>query len=225
MTIFNYCILCAQNDFDIPPGTVQVNDSLYIDKSPVTNLMFMEYLTAKEVLKNKGYLTFNEFIKDTNEKGFSREMTTIRIPSPLLIEFYSSNKYLKRKGYGREWKFRYHPVLNVSKIQAFEFCKWRTEMVSHLWKNDEKYSAVKSLSNKISYRLATKKELELANTFFSNSNMKTEFTEKILKVKQKKMVTDFIVFPIQEMTISEELFNQKLNYEYIGFRCICEIEK
>ena len=60
----------------------------------------------------------------------------IRIPSPLLIEFYSSNKYLKRRGYGGETKFKYHPVLNVSKNQAAEYCKWRTEMVNHLWKNN-----------------------------------------------------------------------------------------
>lgn len=220
----SFGILNAQNDFSIPPGTIQLNDSLFVDKSPVTNLMFIEYLTAKEVLQNNGYGTFSEFVKKTNVTGFPLEMTII-IPSRLLFEFYSNNKYLKRKGYGRESKFTYHPVLNVSKKQAAEYCEWRTEMVNHLWKNDERYVFNKNIVNKISYRLASKNELVHANTLFSNSNTKTEFKEDLLKVKQTKMATGFTIFPMKELTKSEDVFNQNPNYEFNGFRCICEIEK
>ena len=148
LLIYNFNLLNAQSDLTIPPGTIQLNDNLFFDKSPVTNIMFVEYLTIKKVLENKGYSSFSQFIKDNNIKGFPKEMRVLRYPSPLLIQFYSSNKYLKRKGYGRKYKFRYHPVLNISKKQAIDFCKWRTEMVSHLWLNDEKYSSIKNQSNK-----------------------------------------------------------------------------
>lgn len=223
--ICNFCILNAQNDLESPPGTIQLNDSLFIDKSPVTNFMFIEYLTVKKTLEGKGFITFGQFTKVTNEKGFPLEMRIIKLPSPLLIEFYSNNNYLKRKGYGRESKFKYHPVLNVPKKQAIDFCKWRTEMVSHLWKNDEKHSKYKNLSDKISYRLATQNELELANTFFSNLNRAVDFKEKILKIKKEKEATDFTVFPIRELTISEQLFNNNSNFEFTGFRCVCEMKK
>lgn len=53
--LFNFYQLNAQENIDIvnPPGTIKLNDSLYIDKTPVTNLMFLEYLTAKNFLKKK----------------------------------------------------------------------------------------------------------------------------------------------------------------------------
>ncbi len=225
LIICNFYLLNAQNDFVMPPGTLQLNDSLFIDKSPVTNLIFLEYLTVKKALKSKGYTSFSDFTKQTNERGFPMEMKTIRYPSPLLIKFYLNNKYLKRKGYGREYKFRYHPVLNISKKKAIDFCKWRTEMVSHLWLNDEKYSSIKNQSDKISYRLATKNELILANTYFSNLEKVIKFKEKLLKIKQDKVTTRFTVFPINELTTSDQLFNDKSNFKFTGFRCVCELKK
>lgn len=225
LLICNFCSLNAQNELVVPPGTLQLNDSLFIDKSPVTNLMFIEYLTVKKVLKNKGYTSFKEFTKETNENGFPIEMRIIIYPSPLLIEFYSNNKYLKSKGYGREYKFSYHPVLNVSKKLATDFCKWRSEMVSHLWLNDEKYSSIKNQSDKISYRLAATNELIRANTYFSNLKRAIEFKEKLLKIKQDKVTTEFTVFPVNELTTSEQLFNDKPNFEFTGFRCVCEMKK
>lgn len=225
LIICNFHLLNAQNDLGIPPGTLQLNDSLFIDISPVTNLMFLEYLTVKEVLKSKGYTSVREFTKGTSENGFPIEMRTLSYPSPLLIEFYLKNKYLKRKGYGREYKFRYHPVLNISKKQAIDFCKWRTEMVSHLWLNDEKYASIKYQSDKISYRLATKNELILANTYFSNLDRVIEFKEKLLKIKQDKITSEFTVFPVNELTTSEQLFNDKPSFEFTGFRCACELKK
>ncbi|NDP26610.1 MAG: SUMF1/EgtB/PvdO family nonheme iron enzyme [Flavobacterium sp.] len=221
--ICNFCTLNAQNNIDIPPGAIQLNDSIFIDISPVTNYMFTEYLTAKKVLRNKGYESFGEFVKKTNEKGFPIEM---RIIAPhLLIDFYSDNKFLTSNEYGLIYKFQNHPVLNASKKQAIDYCKWRTEMVSHLWKYDEKHMSNKNLSNKINCRLATENELILAKTFFTNSNKIGEFNEKILTVKQEKFATQFTIFPVNEMTASEKLFNNKSNFEFTGFRCICEMGK
>lgn len=223
LLVGNFWLLNAQNSIEIPPGTIRLNDSSFIDLSPVTNLMFTEYLTAKKVLKNKGYETFSEFTKATNEKGFPIEMKVAF--SPLLIDFYSNNNYLTQKNYGREYQFQYLPVLNVSKEQAIDFCKWRTEMVSHLWKYDEKKALNKNLSDKINYRLATENELIVAQTFFLNSNTIIEFNEKLLDIKQEKNATQFTIFPVKELTSSEKLFNFNSNYGFTGFRCICEMKK
>lgn len=218
----SFCILNAQVDLKIPPGTIRVNDSLYIDKTPVTNLMLLEYLTMKYALENKGYSSFIEFAEDTNEKGFPRNLITIIQPSSLLIEFYSNNKFLKKKGYGWNDRYRYHPVLNISKKQAIDYCQWRTEMVSHLWSNHENYSSVKNLSDKISYRLPTENELIHATKLFSNVNFIVEFKEELLKIKQEQEITTFTLFPINEITLSDQLFHKRPNFEFTGFRCICE---
>lgn len=220
--ICNYCVLHAQNNFPIPPGTIQFKDSLFIDKSPVTNLMFIEYLTAKQFLESKGYDSFSEFQKETNGE-FPIEMRTMIFPSPLL-ELYASNKYLKKKSYGSESKFKYHPVLNISKKQAMDYCEWRTNMVRHLWKYHEKFSMNKNLSDNITYKLASKNELELANALFYNLDKAVVLKKNLFSIKQEKEIEAFTLFPIRELTVSDEIFNNNSTYEYTGFRCVCEIK-
>lgn len=221
----NLNLLFCQDEVIIPPGTLKLNDSVFIDKSPVSNIMFSEYLNVKKVLKNKGYNSFNEFTAETNESGFPLEFRILRIPSPLLIEFYANDKFLNKKGYATESKYTDFPVLNVPKTIAMNYCKWRTEMVSHLWMYDEKYATVKDLAEKIVYRLATKEELLNASSIYSNSGNLVTFKGKLLKIKEEIQSNKFSVFPISEMTLSDEFFNDQEDYEYIGFRCICEINK
>lgn len=223
LLIFNFCILNAQNDLVNPPGTIKLNNSLFFDKSPVTNMMFSEYLLMKTMVEDKGYSTFSQYAKDATERNEPIKNGAQFYPSSLLTDFYSSHDYLKNSAYVREYKFRHHPILNVTKDQASDYCKWRTEMVSYLW-NTEKHASNKNRSDKISYRLATKNELTQAYTFFLNSNRVMEFNKNIFKIKQVKNTTEFLVFPITEMTLSDQLFNDQSNYEFIGFRCVCEIK-
>jgi hypothetical protein len=221
----NLNLLFCQDEVIIPPGTLKLNDSVFIDKSPVSNIMFSEYLNVRKVLKNKGYNSFNEFTAETNESGFPLEFRILRIPSPLLIEFYANDNFLNKKGYATESKYTDFPVLNVPKTTAMDYCKWRTEMVAHLWMYDEKYATVKDLAKKIVYRLATKEELLNASSIYSNSGNLVTFKGKLLKIKEEIQSNKFSVFPISEMTLSDEFFNDQEDYEYIGFRCICEINK
>jgi hypothetical protein len=48
LVICNFQLLIGQNELKIPPGTIKLNNSLFIDQSPVTNLMWIEYLTIKK---------------------------------------------------------------------------------------------------------------------------------------------------------------------------------
>lgn len=220
--IFNFSILKAQDSLRIPPGTIKLNDSLFIDQTPVTNFMFLEYLAGKKSLNSMGYSRFSHFAKTTNETGFPKY--AMSFPSTYLIEFYSDKKYLRRKQYA-EFKFKYHPVLNISKKEATDYCQWRTDMVRHLYKYHEKQELNRDLANKISYRLVTNDELINAKNFFSNSNTLTEFNENLLKMELQDELTGFVIFPINEMTQSEPLINEKLDADFIGFRCVCEIKE
>ena len=219
---FNFCILNAQSDIVIPPGTIKIKDSLFIDKSPVTNMMFSEYLLMRARVEHQGYSTFSEFAKDATERNEPIKNEAQLYPSFSLIDFYSNQEDLKYRPYVMDSKYRHHPILNVTKQQASDFCKWRTEMVIYLW-NTEKYAS-NILSDKISYRLATKNELTHAYTFFSNSNSVLVFEKSIFKIKQQKETSEFLMFPITEMTLSDQLFNDHSNYKFMGFRCVCEIK-
>lgn len=174
---------------------------MFIDKSPVTNIIFSEYLNVKKILKNKAFDSFKEFTSATNQIGFPLEFPNIRIPSPLLIEFYSNDKFLNKKGYATESNFTYFPILNIEKATAINYCKWRTEMVAHLWMYDEKYAIVKDLAKQILYRLPTKEELLNANTMYYNSCNLVTLKGKLLKIKAEIQSNKFSVFPISKMTL------------------------
>ena len=51
LCVLGFHLTKAQNTIVNPPGTLKLNDSLFIDKTPVTNMMFIEYLIEKDELK------------------------------------------------------------------------------------------------------------------------------------------------------------------------------
>ena len=116
LCVLGFHLTKAQNTIVNPPGTLKLNDSLFIDKNPVTNMMFIEYLIEKDELKENGYSSLSEYFADTIQSGFPKEMTnSFLLPSPFLIDFYSKNKYLRRKGYGKKHEFDNHPLLTITK--------------------------------------------------------------------------------------------------------------
>lgn len=119
----------------IPPGTIAINDSLYIDKAPVNNVMYHEFLKSVNTFWN---LSMHDSIK---------KIPTFNLPK----KFYSNNSKINKNNelYGKmnlnnnstlinqitidnyfnHPKYNYNPVLQISKEQAELFCKWRTDMV------------------------------------------------------------------------------------------------
>lgn len=201
----------------IPPGTIKINDSLFIDKSPVTNIMYIEYLSYKEILKRKGFASFDDFIKETKTLSF--------LISPLLLKKnYANNKYLIRKKYYDHKKFNKHPVLNITKEQAVNFCKWRSQMVNHLW--IQRNILANKQTRVINYRLLQKSEFINAKYFFTHSKNIIQFNKDLLKIKSKDIPENmFSIFPINELTTNEKLLNKTSNSIFTGFRCICEFKK
>jgi len=226
LCVLGFHLTKAQNTIVNPPGTLKLNDSLFIDRTPVTNIMFIEYLDEKEELKEKGYSSLSEYFADTIQSGFPKEMTnSLLLPSQFLIDFYSKNKYLRRKLYGKKHEFENHPLLTITKARAIDYCEWRTEKVRYLWLNHPKFSSNRFQAEKIAYRLPTKDELISAKTYFTSINKVIIYRRRLFRIIDKKVPADFTVFPIDELTASEEIFNEDPSHDYTGFRCVCELKK
>ncbi len=198
ITLFSFQFSAAQQEL-IPPGTIKINDSLYMDKSPVTNIMYQESKDFSEVNKeNDG----------------------------IIVIFSNDNNWIDM--YGKNPKYQFFPKLHITKEQAENYCKWRSDRVQLLW--NLKFP---NQNKKISYRLPTLKEYEKAEAYFrANKRFKDFKADNPLELKIKKHPkTKFVTYNISEIT-GDNLFlgenwkgiaPAKLPNTYTGFRCICEI--
>lgn len=211
----------SQEKLGIPPGTILLKNNLYIDKAPVTNLMFLEYLTAKHSIRKNGFHSFSEFNKKNDEK------IMIVYPS-FLKNLDKKESLLTKKNYFKNIKYKYSPVLRISKEQAIDYCKWRTEMVKHVWSNNNN-----SINQNIKYRLPKMEEILLAQEYFSErKKFKYDNGKNPTKFKTDKIVSDFIKKNISEFTISDKIFGKnwkgvsptEFPNDVTGFRCVCEIQ-
>ncbi len=129
----------VSDKFSAPPGTVQVSDSLYIDKCEVSNLAWREfiYYTLSEKKDAAGY---QKMLPDTNVWK---------------TQLFNNSEYVNF--YFRLPDYQDYPVVGISYEQAQAFCEWRTERVNELLERMPKAGFRKLL-----YRLPTKAEWELA---------------------------------------------------------------
>lgn len=149
------CLSFTKEKSFIPPGTIQINDTLFADETEISNFSWMEY----------EYWT--KAIYGANSK---EHLATL--PDTLIWREKNSYNEPYVKYYYRHVGYRNYPVLGVSYEQAIAYCKWRTERVkTHL-------SIKKDFKNQnFEYRLPTKAEWEkLAETssFVLDNNGKDE---------------------------------------------------
>ncbi len=138
-----------------PPGTVQINDSLFADETEISNMGWLEYEMWTINMYGKNSKEHVAMLPDTlvwREKNSYNE--------PYVIYYY------------RHIAYRNYPVVGISYEQAIQFCKWRTEKVRTF------LSIKKDFKNQnLEYRLPTKAEWErLAepSAFIINNNGKNE---------------------------------------------------
>ncbi|SFN47164.1 Sulfatase-modifying factor enzyme 1 [Bizionia echini] len=203
ITICSFQFSVSQSDF-IPPGTLKINDSLYIDKSPVTNIMYQELVnTLKENTEESPMtLVFSEGI---NKNGN-------------WINQYSKNP-----------KYQFFPMLHITREQAEYYCKWRSEKVQFLW--DIKFLDNHKI---VLYRLPTAKEYEKAEVYFKATKRFKNFeADNPLELKIKKHPKkNYVSYNISEITGDDQYFGENWKSEtqiilpntYTGFRCICEVK-
>lgn len=124
---------------DNPPGTVRLNDSLFIDKTEVANVHWREYLFYQQTTYGSESEEFINALLDTLVWSDIENATDL------------SNIYFRHPSFNNS------PAVGMSYEQAIAFCEWRTNAVNLLLSKqlNRKFKRVK-------YRLPSMIEWELA---------------------------------------------------------------
>jgi hypothetical protein len=243
--IFFFPKKTKSNKSAIPPLTIKLNDSIFIDVAPVDNLMYSEFLTHLKffwterihdsikkmpnfgVTKDMAYKVF-ENIPNNNQLWVSQ-----KIPPNLMVNnSINSNDYLEHP------KYSFYPAVNISKEQAALYCKWRTDVVKLNWALNTK-NLKKRRKNPLDfiYRLPTKKELLTAISKFGYSNSthkkdlmplspyRTKYKSRYNKALfYKDRISEFVLdsLPFGSNWRKKESFNTP--NDYTGFRCVCYVK-
>jgi hypothetical protein len=97
-----------QPDLPNPPGTVWLRDSLFIDKTEITNIHWLEFR----------YFLKRDSLELTYELSSADTTVWTNASTPQLKLYWTYPGY------------RYHPVVGVSYEQAVGYCTWRTAIVN-----------------------------------------------------------------------------------------------
>jgi formylglycine-generating enzyme required for sulfatase activity len=149
------CLSFVKKKPFIPPGTVQINDTLFADETEISNFAWQEYEY------------WNKAIYGVNSK---EHLATL--PDTLVwIEKLAYNEpYVKY--YYRHPAYKNYPVVGISYEQAVAYCKWRTERVKAFMTLGKKFQY-----RDFEYRLPKKTEWEKLAEFSThvlNNNGKNE---------------------------------------------------
>ena len=230
--------------YKFPPGTVRLNDSIFIDANPVTNLMYLEFyesvesfwtLSVSDSLKKISKFGVEKVYMTEHFESLPTDSTLFKKISP---NFYSQAGNINMETYFSYTKYYYFPIVNISKVQAELYCKWRTDLVnlmlSIISKNKEQRN---KFPYKFVYRLPTQAEFELAQLKFGFSKAKVKRDNQfpvfpvINNKKSDYSTANFFEHNISEYTLDADPFGNNWRNEtdfpvindYTGFRCVCEI--
>jgi formylglycine-generating enzyme required for sulfatase activity len=138
-----------------PPGTAKINDTLFADKTEISNFSWQEY---EMWVKAKYGANSPEHIAVLPDTLVWRQNNSYNEP---YVYFYY-----------RHPAYKEFPVVGISYEQAQAYCKWRTERVKEFMCLSKNYNVIE-----FEYRLPSKQEWEfLTNNglgYFSN-NAKNE---------------------------------------------------
>jgi hypothetical protein len=230
-----------------PPGTLMLTESLYIDRVPVTNFMYQEFL---DHLENYWSLTKHEKMKDLPRYGLDKDLVfQPQSGSPELFreaglqnpQEMLTNK-LNMENYYNSPLFQSHPVVNVSRKQAELFCLWRTDIVNAVYaiKSNNAWQRER-YPYKVRYRLPTEREMITAQSKLERELNLFKYQGQIYAYTGDPALFSDMQDDPDQMTIMEikeigknKTYNSMLdrNLSYYnqqelktGFRCICEVVK
>ncbi|MGB7784583.1 MAG: SUMF1/EgtB/PvdO family nonheme iron enzyme [Salinimicrobium sp.] len=217
----------------VPPGTIMLNDSLYIDQAPVDNLMFLEFIDHVKRVRKYVHTapSQREKLHITTTYAMATSLPAEDIDSIynriVFAEIYRGR--FSSENYLRHPVFSHMPALNIPKDLAAFYCRWRTDMVELLWAEKMKHEPQVAIP-KIQYRLPTTQEFELAYRIFdAESRLKISTKNSPLKMEISHDKIYFQFYRLPEFTLGNENFlatgldaNRK---GFTGFRCVCEYKQ
>ncbi len=211
-----------------PPGTLKLNDSLSIDKSPVTNSMYLEMLESVrngwnyDLVLQRDSMSINEITRIPMDTVKSEVFLNIVYPKKWLSQNSDFPNFSQHQYTYPEYSES--PITEVTQEQARFFCRWRTNMLYLAQKNDPLY---KDLSfNKFTYRLITRPELEKAVYVLKEKDDLVELDQdplsytrsKLKRFSNKEKLLIFNNNIVRELTIENKSGEEGM------FRCICEVK-
>jgi len=187
-----------------PPGTVKISPNFYGDKSYLTNLDWLEYMTWTKKIFGEDY----------------PEIYQATLPDTTILKIITDSLKLKCD-YLSHPAYRMYPVFGISKTQAENYAKWRTDRVieyalikEKVLKRDtapENYFSVERY-----YTSLTPHSVEKP-AFFPVYTLPTSVEKSQLPTVSPKSQTLFD-------SIYGILKNSMDNFEYQGFRFVCKLD-
>lgn len=146
--VFLSMLTIAQTKKQIPPGTIKVEENLFLDITEISNASWMEY--RNWLLKKFGENS-QEYLSSALDTNVWRDKLRYNEP---YVKYYHSHPAYKE-----------YPAVGMSYEQAVAFCKWRSDRVNELYFVKENKLKLHPDSNyvfpeKVKYRLPTKAEWE-----------------------------------------------------------------
>ncbi len=234
------------NAIDVPPGTILVKDNIYIDRVPVTNGMYNEFLNNIE-----NYWSLKKHDRMQNYPRFKLSKDTVFQPwtgnTRLYMEAVFQNpkevldKRLRLGNYSKNPVFNYHPAVGLSKSQAELFCLWRSDLANAVYAMRSKSENKRNqYPYKVTYRLPTEEEMLAAENelktrerlrYYQNDIFSAIVVDNTFMELQEN--GNLVIMELKEIgknNIYRPLFNTPLQYYTAaelktGFRCICEVDK
>ena len=229
------------NQTYIPPGTIKLVDTMFIDKQPVTNEMYKEFLrhrdyywTTESSKMFEALPTHNaplpDEIKVLQQNSYADALSSllnIKDTSEVaLSDGERSTNFLDNPVYAK------YPVLGVDYKEALLFCKWRSELatlrLNHI--NKTKKSR-EQFPKKLYYRLLSESEFVNVINHFKQINRLKQLQASEAGVKNHpegylitynldELLNDGSLFNIQSANIKTDTLSKSKT----TFRCICETE-
>ncbi len=140
------CLSFTKEKPFIPPGTVQINDTLFADETEITNSAWQEY----------EYWTKGIYGVNSKEHLATMPDTTVWREKNSYNEPYVQYYY-------RHPAYKEYPVVGISYEQAVAYCKWRTDRVKAFLTLGKRYKYFD-----FEYRLPNKTEWEKLAEFSSH---------------------------------------------------------
>lgn len=228
----------------VPPGTTKITSNLYIDRIPVTNKMYNEFLeqllTSWSIVKSEKMQSYPRYNLDKAQvfESFNGSGVLYNDAKYKDLDLMLSTK-LNLRNYTKLAIYDYHPAVTMTQEKADLFCKWRTDITNAVYAIHSKNESQRAkYPTRVTYRLPTKQEMQLAQKALLKEKRFYVYQEQIYSFEGNRNLfkdmqdgDNLTVYEMNEVA-SDGIYNPMLhrplrfyteNDLQTGFRCICEV--